>query len=100
MVKELTATIDHKLLSRFVFIHSPFCGTCRVARRMLLSVEEMVGKELFTEINAIVHPTFMQGYKIESVPCLLIIERGEVVERIYAFRSVAYIYSRILLHQP
>lgn len=97
-MKELTANSTDKLFNRFVFVHSPFCGTCRIARKMLLAVEEMAGEELITEINAIVHPSFMQDYKIESVPCLLIIERGEVIERIYAFRSVAYIYSRILYH--
>lgn len=98
-MKELTATTEQRLFSRFVFVHSPFCGTCRIARKMLFAVEEMTGEELFTEINAIVHPFFMQEYKIESVPCLLFLERGEVVERIYAFRSVAHIYSRVLLHK-
>lgn len=97
-MKELTATTDHKLFNRFVFVHSPFCGTCRVARKMLLAVEEMANEELITEVNATLHPSLMQEYKIESVPCLLIIERGRIVERVYAFRSVAYIYSRILLY--
>lgn len=97
-MKELTAYSDQKLFTRFLFIHSPFCGTCRIARKMLLAVEEMAKEELITEVNAIVHPAFMQDYKIESVPCLLIMERGEVIERIYAFRSVAYIYSRIIYH--
>lgn len=70
----------------FLFIHSPFCGTCHVARAMLDKIEMIHKQSIFYEMNASIHPEFMQTYKIESVPCLFIKKDNKVVEKIYAFR--------------
>ncbi|MFG6116985.1 thioredoxin family protein [Halobacillus sp. MO56] len=73
-----------------IFIHSPFCGTCHMARKMLDTIEAMWKQDLFFELNASIHPAFMQEYQIKSVPCLLILTDGKIKEKIYAFRSVTY----------
>ncbi|UFT98254.1 thioredoxin family protein [Radiobacillus kanasensis] len=83
----------------FLFIHTPFCGTCKVGRTMLLSIEHMWKNELFLEMNAAAFPTFMQKHQIESVPCLLIMDDGEVVDKIYAFRSVQHLYQQIFYYK-
>ncbi|MGM8365229.1 thioredoxin family protein [Virgibacillus sp. W0181] len=84
----------------FLFIHSPFCGTCHLARKILEQIETNHNKQLFYEMNASLYPEFMQTHKIESVPCLYIKVGHEVKEKIYAFQSTGNIYRYILLHAP
>ncbi|MCD5325187.1 MULTISPECIES: thioredoxin family protein [Pontibacillus] len=82
----------------FLFIHSPFCGTCHLARKMLETVEAI--KEVpLSELNAAVHPDFMWEYQIESVPCLLILRKGTTLEKLYAFHSVPYLYEKMNYYQ-
>lgn len=83
-----------------LYIHTPFCGTCHVARSMLEKIEEMHQRTFFYEMNASFYPEFMQIHKIESVPCLFIKKDGEVKEKIYAFRSVVNIYQYMLRYFP
>src|SRR5699024_3111358 len=70
-----------------------FCGTCHVARGFLQKIENTHQEEIFYEMNASLHPTLLQSYQIESVPCLLIIKDGEVKEKIYTFYSIGNIYQ-------
>ncbi|WP_345243801.1 thioredoxin family protein [Pontibacillus salipaludis] len=83
----------------FLFIHSPFCGTCHLARRMLETLEEALKGTDFRELNAAIHPDFMNHYEIESVPCLLIVQKGMILEKIYAFQSVSYLYEKVNQYQ-
>ena len=88
-VKFVLGKKDYHIL----FVNSPMCGTCIVARKMLVGIEELLDRELFYELNALVNPTFMQQFQVESVPCLLIVKDGHVHEKIYAFRSMTYLMS-------
>ncbi|WP_425250623.1 thioredoxin family protein [Halobacillus aidingensis] len=78
------------------FVHSPFCATCHLARQMLTTLESVFDREVFKEMNASLHPEWMQHFKIKSVPCLLVTRGGEVEEKIYAFHSVSYMYERVV----
>ncbi|MFQ3544787.1 thioredoxin family protein [Halobacillus rhizosphaerae] len=76
------------------FIHSPFCGTCHLARKMLTTIELSYNKEVFYELNASLHPALMQDYQVESVPCLLVTQHGKLKEKVYAFHSVPFMYEK------
>ncbi|MEN1969757.1 thioredoxin family protein [Lentibacillus sp. N15] len=84
----------------FVYIFTPLCGTCKLARTMLDKIESVHGTDVFYAMNASLNPEFMQNYKIESVPCLLIKQGGEIKERVYAFRSIGHIYHYLLEYKP
>lgn len=86
---------DHYIL----FIHSPFCGTCQLARAMLDHIEAVHKQDIFLEMNAALHPEFMQENKIESVPCLLIMDQGKIAEKVYVFHSIANIYHVLLQYE-
>ncbi|WP_342005072.1 thioredoxin family protein [Terribacillus halophilus] len=79
-----------------IFVHTPFCGTCQLAEKMLLTVESVMGQEYYHKLNASLFPDFMQEYQIESVPCLLILKQGKVQEKIYAFHSVQHMLAKTL----
>ncbi len=89
-------TQDHYLL----YIHTPFCGTCHVARSMLAEIERAHQQDIFFEMNASLHPEFMQTNQVESVPCLFIKDKGKAAEKIYAFQSIPNIYSYLLKYEP
>ncbi|TFJ91756.1 thioredoxin family protein [Lentibacillus salicampi] len=83
-----------------LYIYTPFCGTCALARSMLDKIESVHQQDIFYEMNASLHSDFMQEYKIESVPCLLIVEDGDVQDKVYAFKSIANIYSYLMTYKP
>ncbi|WEK55825.1 MAG: thioredoxin family protein [Candidatus Cohnella colombiensis] len=71
-----------------VFVHTPLCGTCAVAKRMLTVVEQMqVEIPIFTA-NLNVMPSMAQHFQIESVPCLLMKRRDGSWSKLYRFSSV------------
>lgn len=83
-----------------LYIYTPFCGTCSVARAMLEKIEAIHQEDIFYEMNASLYPEYMQENKIESVPCLLIKECDEIKEKIYAFQSTGNIYSYLMKYKP
>lgn len=87
---------DHYLL----YIYTPFCGTCALAKSMLDKIESVHKQDIFYDMNASLHPEFMQDNQIESVPCLLIKDGNEIKEKIYAFKSIANIYSYLMDYEP
>ncbi|WP_431804360.1 thioredoxin family protein [Halobacillus andaensis] len=76
------------------YIYTPFCGTCHLARTILETIEHAFGRTVYYEMNASLHPGFMQSYQIESVPCLLVTKNGEIIEKVYAFHSVSHMYEK------
>lgn len=83
-----------------LYIHTPLCGTCRLAKTMLDKIESVHKEDIFYEMNASFYPEFMQENKVESVPCLLIKENNELKEKIYAFKSIPNIYSYLIKYKP
>ncbi|MUV39159.1 Thioredoxin-like protein YusE [Lentibacillus sp. JNUCC-1] len=86
--------------SYLLYIHTPFCGTCHLARTMLEKIEAVHAQDIFYEMNASLFPEFMQEAKVESVPCFLIKQGGVVQEKVYAFKSTANIYTYLLKYKP
>lgn len=80
-----------------LYFYTPMCGTCQVAGRMLGVVGQMVDVEI-GKMNLNFYPALAVEYAIESVPCLVFIRAGEVVETIYAFRSVPYLLEKTKEH--
>lgn len=89
-------TKEHFLL----FIHTPFCGTCQLARKFLEKIESVHKQDIFYEMNGSVYPEFLNENKIESVPCLLIKDKNEIKEKVYVFQSIQNIYSYLLDYEP
>ncbi|WP_042142935.1 thioredoxin family protein [Paucisalibacillus sp. EB02] len=98
MKEFIQETLDEKDI--LLYIYTPFCGTCHLARTMLEKIESVHQADIFYEMNASLFPEFMQENKIESVPCLLIKKDNQIHERIYAFHSIPNIYSYLIEYQP
>lgn len=83
-----------------LYIYTPFCGTCNVARQFLTMIESTLKEDIFYEMNASYYESFMQEHQIESVPCLYIKQDGEWKEKIYTFHSIQNIYAHLLDNAP
>ncbi len=83
-----------------LYIHTPFCGTCYVARSFLEKIEKTHQQDIFLEMNASLFPEFMQKYQVESVPCLLIVQDNKVKEKVYTFYSVSNMYQYVWTYAP
>ena len=84
-----------KDLSLGVFFFTPLCGTCKVGESMLDVIVEMVPTVPLYKCNINSMPQVAQEWRIESVPCLIIFQDGQLVEKIYAMRSVPYLYEQL-----
>jgi len=83
-----------------LYIYTPLCGTCNLARSILKQIEMAHHKEMFYQMNAAFYPEFMQQMEIKSVPCLLIQTNHEIQEKIYTFYSVPNIYHYLIKYMP
>ena len=79
-------------LSAF-YLYTPMCGTCAVASKMMDVVEQLVPNVPLGKANLNYMEQLAYDYGIESVPCLVITEHGEVTQKVYAFQSVLHLYE-------
>lgn len=100
LLQEITAELLEEKNDYLLFIHTPFCGTCHVARSFLEKIEKTHQQDIFYEMNASLYPEFMQKYKVESVPCLFIMKENEVKEKVYTFYSISNIYHYVWTYVP
>jgi thiol-disulfide isomerase/thioredoxin len=77
------------------FLYAPMCGTCQIASKMLSVAEELNLNIKIGQANLNFVESIAIDFQIESVPCLLISEKGKVREKIYAFHSVPYLYEKL-----
>ncbi|MNB95257.1 Thioredoxin C-1 [compost metagenome] len=64
-----------------VFLHTPLCGTCKAARRMLEVASHLLPAELvIAESNVNMLPGLVSRYRISSVPALLVARADRSVE--------------------
>lgn len=89
---DLAAFLDNQG-SGLLYFYTPLCGTCQVASRMLVVLEELV-KVNMGKMNLNFYPDIAANFGIESVPCLLIVQKGKAKETIYAFHSVPYLLEK------
>lgn len=75
------------------FLYTPLCGTCDVSLRMLKVVESLLPDLPIGMANINYLGNAAYDLKIESVPCLLVSNKGEITEKIYAFKSVPFLYE-------
>lgn len=78
-----------------LYFYTPMCGTCQVAGKMLTVIEQLLPNIDYGKADLNFIPEMAGKFEIESVPCLIIVNRGEVQEKIYAFQSVPYLYEKL-----
>lgn len=80
-----------------IFFHTPFCGTCKLARKMLDIVDATIKGVPLYSYNANFAGHILRSWKIQSVPALAYVEDGELRDVQFAFQDVNELYRRIQL---
>jgi thioredoxin 1 len=88
--KQLTIQKEGQM---FLYLYTPMCGTCQVAKRMLTVIDELLPSINIHSANLNYFPNEAKELEIESVPCLLIYKDGIEMEKVYAFQSVGYLHD-------
>lgn len=78
------------------YLYTPMCGTCQVASRMMEVTEQVVKDVPIGKANLNFMEQLAFDYEVESVPCLLITEKGKIVEKVYAFQSVPNLFEKLV----
>ncbi|MFD1957751.1 thioredoxin family protein [Paenibacillus thailandensis] len=76
-----------------ILFSSPFCGTCKVAERMLEIADAAGVPVTLYKMNINFSPKLRDAWKISSVPCLVLLRNGEPVRFEYTMRSVDHLYK-------
>lgn len=75
-----------------VFFFTPLCGTCKIGERML-EIAEITGVSVHLyKLNINYAPRLRDQWQIASVPCLVLLENGEPIQKEYAMKSVDHVY--------
>lgn len=92
--QEISGMIESNRLAA-VYAYTPLCGTCQLAGKMVEVAEKIARHFAWGRLDVNYHEEFAIRYGVESVPCLLIFQEGQLMEKIYAFQSVPYIYEKL-----
>ncbi|MEK4875826.1 MULTISPECIES: thioredoxin domain-containing protein [Bacillus] len=82
-----------------LYFYTPLCGTCAVAGKMVDVIEKLFPDCTFAKADINYHEDFAHQYEIESVPCLMIFDKKELKDKIYAFHSVPFLYEKLSQYQ-
>jgi thiol-disulfide isomerase/thioredoxin len=78
-----------------VFFYTPLCGTCQMAKKMVMVAEAMIEGAEVGMCNLNFMPAKASRYEIESVPCLIIVKEQEIQKKMYAFHSIEHVLGEL-----
>lgn len=94
--KQLHELANMQVGKAAILFTTPFCGTCKVARKMLGIVAETNVPYHLYEANINFTPFYRQHWQIKSIPALLVLENGALTKTIYAMGSVSELYEQLI----
>ncbi|WP_025026496.1 thioredoxin family protein [Caldalkalibacillus mannanilyticus] len=83
-----------------LFFYTPFCGTCKMASKMLEITLEAIPEAIMYKCNVNRVPDIIQQWEISSVPCIVLLQGAKVEQKIYAMQSVADLYTLLKSNTP
>jgi thioredoxin 1 len=75
---------------------APWCGPCRMTEPVLEKLSrEMTGKLVIAKVNVDENPSVAQRYGIQSIPTMMVVKNGQIVDRWMGALPEANIRSRL-----
>ena len=79
---EFHAVVDESSVPVLVDVWAPWCGPCRMVSPALEKLaEELAGKLKLVKVNADDNPEVSRRFEVLSIPTLVILDHGEVVDK-------------------
>lgn len=102
MVKKINEAAFNEVLEQeyaIVDFSATWCGPCKMLAPVLEEIsEEMAGKVAFYNVDCDESASLAQQYKIVSIPALVAIKNGEMVDTMVGFQPKAGVESFINSH--
>ena len=104
MAREFTdANFQEQVLSSaqvaLVDFWAPWCGPCRQIAPIIEELSsELAGKAVVGKVDVDTNPDVAMEYNIRSIPTILIIKNGEVVDRIVGATTKPVLRAKIDKH--
>lgn len=76
-----------------LLFYTPFCGTCKLAERMLDIVAGICPQPSLYKVNINYTSEWSRAWKLESVPCVVLLSGGRPVYKEYRMQSVDHLYE-------
>ncbi|GAB3053318.1 thioredoxin TrxC [Intrasporangium mesophilum] len=79
---EFHAVADESSLPVLVDVWAPWCGPCRMVSPALEKLAgELAGKLKLVKVNADDNPQVSQRFEVQSIPTLVLLDHGKVVDK-------------------
>ncbi|MGH1562590.1 thioredoxin [Mumia sp. DW29H23] len=79
---EFQAVADESSLPVLVDVWAPWCGPCRMVSPALERLAgDLAGHLKLVKVNADENPAVSRRFEVQSIPTLVLLERGKVVDR-------------------
>jgi thioredoxin 2 len=79
---EFHAIVDESSLPVLVDVWAPWCGPCRMVSPALEKLAgELAGKLKLVKVNADGNPKVSRQFEVQSIPTLVILDHGQVVDK-------------------
>jgi thioredoxin 2 len=80
--EEFHAVVDESSLPVLVDVWAPWCGPCRMVSPALEKLAgELAGKLKLVKVNADDNPEVSRRFEVQSIPTLVLLLRGEMVDK-------------------
>ncbi|MFU8773743.1 MAG: thioredoxin [Anaerolineales bacterium] len=87
---------DHVVLVDF---WAPWCGPCRMTEPILDKLAgELAGQVVVAKVNVDENPLLSQKYGVQSIPTMMIVKGGQIVDRWVGALPEAAIRGRLAVH--
>jgi thioredoxin 2 len=88
--------VEHSPLPVLVDLWAPWCGPCRmIAPAIDKLAAQMAGRVRFTKLNIDENPGIAQRFRVDSIPTLLIMNRGREIDRLVGVHPFAKIKDHL-----
>ncbi len=78
-----------------LFVYTPFCGTCKLTENMLNIIVHSNDLAI-VKSNINFMPLLTKQWHIQSVPCILIAQEGELLSVLYRINSIVDLWHYLL----
>ena len=79
---EFQAVVDESTVPVLVDVWAPWCGPCRMVSPALEKLAgELAGKLKLVKVNADDNPAVSRRFDVQSIPTLVVLDHGKVVDK-------------------